>query len=686
MFSRNSTVVSDSLRLLILLVLVSGWLSVPASEPLSITTQPANVWIKRTPLADAPVSPRLGYEGACVWDRRNQLLVRYGGHNQGGGGEQGAEVWTFDLATAKWTLKEPNTSPPGVCCNAQNVYDPTSGRYVRFPFFSGSHGWQWARELYLNDSSVWTYDLGENRWRNRRPLPTPRLAPYRCASWDSDAEVVVVFGGEGSSEGTLIYDPARNEWRWPGREGDKADGRGRPSYVEPAARSGGNMAYDEAHKLHVLFGSQFDNDVHTWAYDVRRNEWRDLKPDGQPPTDKNDAVLTYDPIHRVVLAIIKITTGADESAKHELQTWAYDAGANRWQRMNPTAEPESSSNRARNLIFAPELNLAILENCTSKPREQQVWTYRFGEASVGQTPMPVVKPRAELPLVEDGVVSVIGPQRVEIRWTAPVALSLRDRNRRAREDRPTTSSVDRTTDVDAATAIVSRSDTATLSYHVERAVVEVYSDDQLKRLKSRTPPMAGPIVGAIRRIGPFQRLTTEPLKTTSFVDTRIHLNEPQTIEGEPSYDRPLHKEHLDETGREYRQGVFAYRIRSVDATGKESGPSSALFTIPSSPQNVFSREDGTTCQLKWSPNTEQGISGYRVYRMDGRYDKDPVSRLTSEPITATTFQDESAGKSARRYYIVAVDSLGQEGFPSSPVWFQREWRDFYTPFVGEWHQ
>ena len=29
--------------------------------------------------------------------------------------------------------------------------------------FSGSHGWQWARELSLNDSSVWTYDLGENR-------------------------------------------------------------------------------------------------------------------------------------------------------------------------------------------------------------------------------------------------------------------------------------------------------------------------------------------------------------------------------------------------------------------------------------------------------------------------------------------------------------------------------------------
>ena len=116
-----------------------------------------------------------------MWDSRHQLLVRYGGHNQGGGGEQGAEVWTWDPITAKWALKEPNTSPPGVGCNAQNIYEPIGGRYIRFPLFSGSHGWQWARELYLNDASVWTYDVGTNRWRNMRPLPAPRLAPYRCA-------------------------------------------------------------------------------------------------------------------------------------------------------------------------------------------------------------------------------------------------------------------------------------------------------------------------------------------------------------------------------------------------------------------------------------------------------------------------------------------------------------------------
>jgi hypothetical protein len=119
---------------------------------------------------------------------------------------------------------------------------------------------------------------------------------------------------------------------------------------------------------------------------------------------------------------------------------------------------------------------------------------------------------------------------------------------------------------------------------------------------------------------------------------------------------------------------------------EESGPSPAFFTIPSSPQHVFSREEGSTCQLKWAANPEQKLAGYRVYRMDGRWDKDPVSRLTTEPIASTTYADASAGKSSRRYYLVAVDAIGQEGFPSSPVWHSREWQTFYKPFVGEWHQ
>lgn len=617
-----------------------------AADPPSLASQPANTWVKRSPLSDGPVSPSLGYEGACVWDSRQQLLVRYGGHNQGGGGEQGAEVWTYNLNTSQWTLKTPNSSPPGVCCNKQNVYDPTISRYIRFPKFSGSHGWQWWREIYMNDSSVWTYDLSGNRWRNMRPLPTPRLSPYRCASWDSDQQVVVVFGGEGSHEGTLIYDPHRNEWRWP-----------KPK-MEPAPRSGGSMAYDAARKLHILFGSQTLDDPHTWAYDVSRNEWRDMKPPSMPPTSKNDPELVYDSINHVVLAILKVTTGEGDAAKHEAQTWAFDAGVNKWTRMNPLDEPDGAGNRTRNLIFAPKLNLAILENCTSRPREQQIWTYRYAKNLASYEPPKATPP--EFPaIVEDLVVSVLANNRVEIHWTPP----------------PQTEPGN-----------VNTAGTKPIGYHVERAVVEVWSDDQLVRLKQTTAPLASPSVGAIRRISSFRQLTDEPIRDTSFLDDSVDLKTPISINDESLYDSRLHADHLDPSGRPYRLAVFAYRVRTVDDAGRAGGPSPVAFTIPSSPQQLFSREDATTCRLKWADNHEKGLVGYRVYRMDGRWTKDPVSRLSPEPQEQTTFADTLAGKQSRRYYVVAVDVLGQEGFPSAPVWFQREWKAYYLPFIDEWHQ
>jgi hypothetical protein len=631
-FTKRNDVTMRSLHLLIAAGLIV-YAVADLSAQTGALTQPPNTWVKRSPLADTPVSPRLGYEGACVWDGKHRVIIRYGGHNQGGGGEQGAEVWIYDPMTAKWTLKETNLSPPGVCCDAQNVFDTAHQRYVRFPSFSGSHGWQWWREIYLNDSSVWTYDLETNTWRNMRPLPAPHVAPLRCATWDSDEQVALVFGGEGGPKETLAYDPHRNEWRWL-----------KPPF-QPEPRSGGQMAYDSAHKVHVLFGSQFNDDPHTWLYDFRKNEWRDAKPSAMPPTDKNDAVLTYDPFRQAVLAITKATTGEEESAKHTLTSWAYDAGANVWTKLNPAQEPDPSGNRARQLIFAPELDLALLENCPSKPREQQVWTYRSGSSA--KLPEPA-RPRKEPRVVEDGVASVISSKQVELTWKAGAP--------------------------------------GVAGYHVERAVVEMYSEDQLRRLRDQTPPLDEPSAGAIHRIGAFTRLTTSPLKATEFTDNSIDLSKQLEVTGEPVFDRNLHLDHLYLSGKPYRFAVFAYRVRAIDASGAESGPSPPFFTLPSPPQSLFSREDGSACHLKWAANPEKALKGYRVYRMDGRYDKDRIPRLTAEPVSATTFADPNAGKSTRRYYVVAVDALGQEGFPTSPVWYEREWKQYYKPFTGEWHQ
>jgi hypothetical protein len=218
--------------------------------------------------------------------------------------------------------------------------------------------------------------------------------------------------------------------------------------------------------------------------------------------------------------------------------------------------------------------------------------------------------------------------------------------------------------------------------------VGVYSTDQTRRIKQRRQGAADASVGRIAWIGPFRRLTDKPIDGTRLVDQRVDLAAAgRVLPDEPLVDRPLPRDQVDDAGKPYRYRVFAYRVVAVNRLGVESGPSPLRFTYPSTVEHVFAREetDGRT-RLRWQPSRENGVAGYLVYRHNGRWNTDPIVRLTPKPIPRTEFPDETAGDSTRRHEIVAVDALGQEGEPSRPVWSRREWGRFYVPYTGEWHQ
>src|SRR5688500_11495333 len=107
---------------LLLLALVAPLARAAPAEP----AHPVMTWVKRHPSggggAAGKPSPALGYETSYGYDPVRRLLVRHGGHNQGGGGEQNAETWTYDLARDVWDLREPDDAPPGACCVQQNVH------------------------------------------------------------------------------------------------------------------------------------------------------------------------------------------------------------------------------------------------------------------------------------------------------------------------------------------------------------------------------------------------------------------------------------------------------------------------------------------------------------------------------------------------------------------------------------
>src|SRR5262249_18822174 len=174
----------------------------------------------------------------------------------------------------------------------------------------------------------------------------------------------------------------------------------------------------------------------------------------------------------------------------------------------------------------------------------------------------------------------------------------------------------------------------------------------------------------------------------TFDDTTVDLTRPAAIDGNPIFRHRFAKEQLNTAGKNYRFAVYAYRVRAVNHRGLESGPSPYVLTIPSAAQYLFSKEAGADCHLKWQKSPEEGIKGYRVYRMESPRINGPgqkVTRVTEEPIAETTFIDRGIGKEQRRYWVVAVDALGQEGQPSAPTWHYRLVRSYYPPVARQVH-
>jgi hypothetical protein len=453
----------------------------------------------------------------------------------------------------------------------------------------------------------------------------------------------------------------------------------------------------------------------------------------------HDAVLAYDAAGRGVIALVRVVDASNgqDVARGHLETWAYDAGKNQWRPMQARA-PDGWGNRSRALVALPDDNLILAEarvNTADRTavaeREQQVWTYRYAQAKPDPAPQPPtgltlkVEPRAVAlawqpsPSHEVSGYTVYRgtgapPWRVEYQQIARVDRpAFRDEGvkpgvvhhyfvravTKGGAESPDSIRV-RTQPRLVEDVVVSVLGTKEVrlswkhvggatGYYVERAPVEVLTEDELVRLKKDTPPLKEASVGAVKAVGPFVRLTKEPIPAAGYTDRAVDLTQPQSAGAAPLYRHHFHAEQLDAKGTPYRWAVYAYRVRAVNALGVVGGPSPYALTIPSAPQWVFAKEDGEQCRLKWAANPERGITGYRVYRMEGPKRNGPgqrVTRLTDTPVTGTTFTDPKATKQTKRYWVVAVDALAQEGFPSAPVWHYREFRKAYEPFVGAWHQ
>lgn len=113
-----------------------------------------------------------------------------------------------------------------------------------------------------------------------------------------------------------------------------------------------------------------------------------------------------------------------------------------------------------------------------------------------------------------------------------------------------------------------------------------------------------------------------------------------------------------------------YFVRAISTgtgdTPTESGESNVVEVLPkdtfrpSAPASITIGASPNTVSLFFPPNPEPDIAGYRIYRTeDQSQDRSLWKLLTTEPITANTFQDATveAGKTYY-YYVTAVDKFG----------------------------
>lgn len=203
-----------------------------------------------------------------------------------------------------------------------------------------------------------------------------------------------------------------------------------------------------------------------------------------------------------------------------------------------------------------------------------------------------------------------------------------------------------------------------IGYNVYRGLVSVRTVQKgtPQPWRDNDPEHPEPLVVAVKDITDLRKLNDKPLAPTSFTDTATDL----TKKGPEAAD--------------HRYAVYAYVLKAVNALGTESGPSPYALTIPSEPTGVLLREQGGKAELRWAANPEKGVAGYRLYKKGkGNFE---IVRATDELVKGTAFVDASPG-SRTRYWVTAVDVLGQEGEPSSPVWYGQSYKGF---FEGEWHQ
>ncbi len=250
------------------------------------------------------------------------------------------ETWAFDYDNDTWIrLSVHKTSPPCRLFQAM-AYDSESDRTI---LFSG------VPQQRPHDEPVacgtWAYDYGNDTWTEMFPSTSPHGRASGSMVYDSESDVMILFGGFGFGVGDLndtwAYDYNSNSWE------------NIVSNVGPARREIAQMIYDGRQDRAILFGGcevALDGSAvnlsrdDLWAFDYNSGSWAQLAPVGEAPAAAMPA-LAYDSRSDKYV----VFGGADATAGHKYSweyfrrvdsdaTWAFDSTDVKW---TPLRRPDA---------------------------------------------------------------------------------------------------------------------------------------------------------------------------------------------------------------------------------------------------------------------------------------------------------------------------------------------------------
>ena len=289
---------------------------------------------------------------SLAYDAESDVIIQYGGIRKDHVGSN--QTWIFDYNEIKWFNVNPLTCPD-YRNGHRLVYDSESDVIVLFG--GSSHPDFNPYGIRVNYSDTWTYDYNSNSWTNMKPAIIPPWRHSQCMAYDSESDKTIVFGGVNLSEELFTTEERpylADTWAY---DYNTKMWENLTTSVGPEARVGSSMVYDSESDRCILFGGyhhMYEDKYgdETWAYDYNTNTWEQMDLEGTSPW-KYVPNLAYDSnSDRVVMF-----GGLKEKSFYEVtdETWTYDYNSDTWELMEKINGTSFSLNS-----FLISLNIFVL--------------------------------------------------------------------------------------------------------------------------------------------------------------------------------------------------------------------------------------------------------------------------------------------------------------------------------------